>query len=295
VWVNTLGINHQFRLLLVALAAASLVALASAAPSHAADPSQVVQAALLTTDDAVDSGRFTATVSERGFSGSRRVISHNTMVDTFNLSDPSRLSEDFQIVIPAGNLNLRFVALKGVNYYRSGGITYKIPLTAKLWKRQFARPHAKNLAALVNKSLGSLGDWRDEGPGISDGVAIENYSAVVDFPTLTSSLLTDLSTIVHDAQFDLHMSDAKKWQDANSVNGQLPRVTFGIDGSNVLRRLHVEAPSASIAQGYEYEGDFELTDIGESVPVQKLPHAHKVTAKNVAKFFKTIFGTDVPG
>jgi hypothetical protein len=282
---------HRLSRLAAALVALSvIVSLATAAPSSAADPAETVRAALLTTDAAVESGEFNATLSERGWVGKRRVISSNSMSYAFNLDDGSRLSQDLAVKMPGANLNLRFVAVGKKNYFRGGGVNYWFPVTSERWRKQFRVPHVSNLIALVNTSLSSLGDWRDDGAAYSDGVAIENYSAATDFPTLASVILPNLTKIVHDAQFDLFMSNVKKWQDATPANGMIPRVTFGVDNANILRRVHVEAPSALMAQGYELLGDFETTSINQRVAIRKLPNAHRVTSKNVAKFFGSVFG-----
>lgn len=276
--------------LALALAATSLCALAAAAPSSAADGSEVVRAALLGTDAAVESGRFDGTMTERGFYKKSRVISNNSVEFAFDFRSTAKLAEDLHWKLSFSKTDLRFVAVGRKNYYKGKGGAYWFPLTAAQWTKQFGGAHAKNLSSLVSSTMNSMDDWRDEAPAFSDGVAIENYSALTDFPTLTAELLPNLTKIVYDAQFDLFQSDPKKWANATPTTGVLPRVTFGVDASNVLRRLHVEAPSALTAQGYELIGDFELTDVNESVGIRKIPGAHRVTEANAGKFLQTIFG-----
>ncbi|MGH2905177.1 MAG: hypothetical protein ACRDKI_00225 [Solirubrobacterales bacterium] len=272
-----------------------VVAVAVAAPvANATDPLEAVRAGLVTTDPTIESGRFTATMSERGLRNKRRVISVNQMTGIFNLGNHRRFSSDYSISVSAAKFFIRLVALKRVYYVRASGTNYRMPINADSWYRMFHAKHAADPLALVDKIVAPLSDWRDDGPSTtSDGVAIELYSAAVPFSSLAQTVLPNMSKVVYDGAYHLYVSDPTGWADATPAGEQLPRITFGIDAENVMRTVHVEAPSALTTQGYELIGDFEFTDVNELVSVKRLPHAHKVTRKNVGKLLNALYLLDV--
>jgi hypothetical protein len=282
---------RQRQSLITVIVASMLFALASAAPAGAAAPSEAVRAALLTTDAAIESGRFDATMQERGFNGTRRVISNNTLHYAFNLGDAARLSDDLAFSFSGANYSFHWISLDHKDFLHVNGVNYWTPVKRAAWRKHFRSPHAKNPGQLIDDTMLALGNWTDDGPAVtSDATTIENYSATVDFSSLASIVLPKLTKIVHDGQFNLFISDPKKWRDATPAGNDLPRVTFGVGADNVLRKVHVEAPSTLTTQGYELIGDFEFTDVNRRVAISPLPNARRITSKNIAKVFKGLLG-----
>ncbi|MFY9470360.1 MAG: hypothetical protein WAP37_09635, partial [Solirubrobacterales bacterium] len=250
-----------------------------------AEPAGSVMAALLTTDAAVESGRFRGTLNERGFIKKRRVISANTVNAAFNLRRPSDMRIDQSLTIGYGDISLRTVAIKKKIYARSAGANYFWPVANAEWRRMFSHRRNRPLAEIAAAALAVLGDWREEAPAVSDGVPVRVYSASTDFAALGNGLLQRFDQILMDGFFSLVLSDPERWKDAEPAGPERPRVSFGVDDANVLRTLAIDAPSRLTTQGYEITGGFELIDVNENVTIRRLARARRLTAKNAAKFW----------
>jgi hypothetical protein len=259
------------------------VAMSLMPASAAAAPPDVVRASLLTTSVSVDSARFRGTLSERGYFDKLRVISTNTVSHDFNFLKRSDRRRRTQVEIGFAEFKFDLAAINGRLYAKLGRKAYYRELTRRAWNNLFTYHRARSIVTVADESVALLSDWRDDGAGVSDGVAVQNYSGAIEFQPLAAKLLPNLTEGLYDAEFRIFASDPEKWRDAAWVSAERPRVTFSVDAANLLRRVVIQAPPALTTQGYELSGAFEYLDVNEDVKVRPPARAKKVTKKQARK------------
>ncbi|MBJ7347478.1 MAG: hypothetical protein JHC87_02775 [Thermoleophilaceae bacterium] len=147
-------------------------------------------------------------------------------------------------------------------------------------QRLTAQLGAADQGAVVNMGLNLFSDFRDDGPAVVDGTAVNMYSALGDLDNLIEVVAPYFGIFLPNRVVDPLGIDTRAVKFIEQyVDGNLPRVSLGVDAAGLPRVTYINAQSNN--GEYQLNSRFDFTGLNQPVNIKPLSKAKRVGSRKV--------------
>lgn len=145
-------------------------------------------------------------------------------------------------------------------------------------QRLAVQQSAADQSAIVNMGLNLFSDYRDDGPAVVDGTAVNMYSALGDLDNLIEVVAPYFGILLPNRVVDPLGIDTRAVKFIEQyIDGTLPRISVGVDAAGLPRVIYINAQSNN--GEYQLNSRFDFTGLNKPVNFKPLRKSKRVGSR----------------